>query len=69
MYKFYQTSTTENKKVDDSESVKKELDSYNAAKMLLPGFFDKEEKAVYESLQKNSKINKENDLSIDNKNE
>ena len=55
--------------MDDSESVKKELDSYNAAKMLLPGFFDKEEKAVYESLQKNSKINKENDLSIDNKNE
>ena len=25
MYKFYQTSTTENKKVDDPESVKKEL--------------------------------------------
>ena len=38
MYKFYQTSTTENKKVDDPESVKKELDSYNAAKMLLPVF-------------------------------
>lgn len=37
--------------------------------MLLPGFFDKEEKAVYESLQKNSKINKENDLSIYTKNE
>lgn len=37
--------------------------------MLLPGFFDKEEKAVYESPQKNFKTNKENGLSIDNKNE
>ena len=69
MYKFYQTSTTENKKVDDPESVKKELDSYNTAKMLLPGFFDKEEKAVYESPQKNFKTNKENCLSIGNKND
>lgn len=37
--------------------------------MLLPGFFDKEEKAVYESPQKNFKTNKENGLSIGNKND
>ena len=56
MYKFYQTSTTENKKVDDPESVKKELDSYNTAKMLLPGFLIKRKRLCMNHLKKTLKL-------------